>query len=292
MTVEAEAEPASGDVDDGGRGPAGSPPVTPDSGGADSRPDPEDAPRVDPQGNEESAALRTPAGNMLRVVEGRDLSRALAAQSAVQQCQYTPIFERDWERREQAVENIRNDPEYGPEFAEHHDRALEAERQKSRECLALLDLRTGDYFDTLRRRAEAGDPFARFGYSIWPPRDPDTLALALEPLMDWETTALEFTLQNLDEGHPLGLLGLGMSYLYGSLFTPARRDLAVALIVAADLCSGEAFDLRSAVEGHLRHLDPGHSRDTSPGPTLEEVLQTAARLHETYCAASVSNTLD
>ena len=116
--------------------------------------------------------------------------------------------------------------------------------------------------------------------------------MPLERVMAWETSALEFTLQNLDDGHPLGLLGLGLSYFHGGPFTPARRELGVALVLGADLCSGGEFQFRDYVGSSLKYLDPASRKDTSPGPTLEEVLQTATRLHETYCATSVSNTLD
>jgi len=98
------------------------------------------------------------------------------------------------------------------------------------------------------------------------------LGQAVEPLLQYETTALDYSLDNLREGHPLGFLALG-------------------LMVAADLCSNGTLEIDGWVNMTDQWDQPWRAL-YGQGITGLEILETGARLHDTYCATSVSNTLD
>lgn len=150
----------------------------------------------------------------------------------------------------------------------------------------LDQLREGMLFE----RAAEGDPVARFLYAMWRPDDPSSLQNAAQSPLEYEAAALEFTLGNLADGHALGLLALGISYSWGEYFTPARRSLGSAYLLASSLCSGGKFAESSALEMNaavrenqvltLRQADERH------------IAELGTRLCETHCAESLTNTLN
>jgi hypothetical protein len=145
--------------------------------------------------------------------------------------------------------------------------------------------------DRAVERAANGDPYARYLYAIWPPYMRASLGQAVEPLLQYETTALDYSLDNLREGHPLGFLALGLSYFHGDFFTPRRPELGVALMVAADLCSNGTLEIDGWVNMTDQWDQPWRAL-FGQGITGLEILETGARLHDTYCATSLSNKLD
>jgi hypothetical protein len=118
-----------------------------------------------------------------------------------------------------------------------------------------------------------------------------SLGQAVEPLLQYETTALDYSLDNLREGHPLGFLALGLSYFQGDFFTPRRPELGVALMVAAELCSDGTMKIDGWVNMTEQWDQPWRALH-GQGITGLAILETGARLHDTYCATSLSNKLD
>lgn len=96
-------------------------------------------------------------------------------------------------------------------------------------------------------------------------------------------------MQNLEEGHPLGLLALGLSYRYGRYFTTNRGALGFSYLIAAELCSNGAFELQPMIDEMIEQREKfqyqGH------GVSTVEILEAGTRLYDTHCATSVARTL-
>lgn len=136
------------------------------------------------------------------------------------------------------------------EFLTVEDWSAEFWRQFDR-CQARRELLDGELRSRIQAQARAGHPVARFLYATWPPtinpQDPDSF---LERLA-YADLAYEFTLQNIQEKEPLGVLALGLSY-QSFLFTAHNSYLSHALMLAAEKC-GLAKQLLGQVNRYHDH---------------------------------------
>jgi hypothetical protein len=236
----------------------------------------------------------TPVERVLSILESRDLAEIQVAMWALMRCQNAPITEQDWENSQLAIENMKQDPEgYPPGFIENLENSEAEWRKSMADCRALHELRFGAFFyEDLHERAANGDPFARFIYSMWTPNDRSTVLMSGDSLLAFETNALAFTLDNLDEGHPLGLLAMGLSYTRGGYFTPRRQWVGTAFMIAAQLCSGGELPYQRELDRSLERLDPAKRTDFNADPSVIQVLEAGARLHDAYCATALNSSAD
>lgn len=250
-----------------------------DSNDADTDSEPQDDQQIEPTAAERVNAL----------LDSKDLAQAHAMFRLIQTCLHAPVTEQEFTRHLEGVQRMRNDPENSQDLIRHLEGEEERTRAEWDECRDLHRVRgktwAGDLFD----RAARGDEFARFLYAMWAPRERASVAMPTRDLLAYESTALEFTLQNLDEGHPLGLLAFGLSYHYGRLFTPVRPTLGYAYIIAAELCSNGAFGLQAVLGEWLQNRERYQYKGY--GVTTLELLETSTRLHDEHCATSITNTL-
>jgi len=239
--------------------------------------------QTDVDSDEEPSATET----VNSVLKSRDLEQAFLAFRSIQQCRHAPITDQDLQHHLTKIERLRNDPEHGWELSQHLQGAEERKLVLLEECRALMRLRDQIWASELFDRAASGDEFARFIYAMWAPRQRTTLETSTEQLLAYESMALEFTMQNLEEGHPLGLLAFGLSYQQGQYFTPSRHVLGNAYLVAAELCSNGQFGLQGMLDSLLASMEE-HQFGASPVST-EEVLVAGTRLHDAHCATSITN---
>jgi hypothetical protein len=224
-------------------------------------------------------------------LEERDLALAMAVQESIAECRGIPLSDSEWDRVESAFAAMQSDLNQPLEAVDAMADTIERAKALRARCGKLAQLRSGSVLEDLSERAANGDPYARYLYAIWPPYMRASLGQAVEPLLQYETTALDYSLDNLREGHPLGFLALGLSYFHGDFFTPRRHELGVALMVAADLCSNGTLEIDGWVNMTDQWDQPWRAL-YGQGITGLEILETGARLHDTYCATSVSNKLD
>lgn len=107
--------------------------------------------------------------------------------------------------------------------------------QRFENCRFTADLFVGDLRAQLEAMANRGHVTARYLYALWPPEifgRPDAFLRQQE----WAEKALSYSLANLTEGEPAGLLAFGQSYANNGTFTARDRYLGTAFIIAALDC--------------------------------------------------------
>lgn len=221
-------------------------------------------------------------------VQGQELESAYPASLSLAECRSLPRSDPTWDEARGAAlssEEFLNSAVGRHVVLQREIRDVSFEQMHA-ECGALNKRRSQSEFEAISTKAQNGDPFARFIYAMWPPTDEASLAVGVEESLAYEYSALDFTLENLEEGHPLGLLALGLSYSQGHYFTPWRRSLGVSLLVAAQLCSGNTFQVDHQIELYLQ--SPKHH--VTNYPSNEQVLELGAKLHDRYCATSIART--
>lgn len=111
-----------------------------------------------------------------------------------------------------------------------------AQWRRFQDCQASKGLFGNDLRSRLKLLAQNGNAVARFMYAMWPPspvvHDPEDLFEILE----YVDLAREFSMRNLNEMEPLGLLALGLSYRSLGLFTPGNPVAGDAFLIAAEKC--------------------------------------------------------
>jgi hypothetical protein len=111
-----------------------------------------------------------------------------------------------------------------------------ARMRRFKECHATENLFGESFHARLRMKAENGDVLARFLYAMLPPKyrrgDRDWIIDWLE----YTKLAYEFTVQNMNEGEPLGLLAYGLSLRGLGRFTPRESGIGNAFLLAAERC--------------------------------------------------------
>jgi hypothetical protein len=120
------------------------------------------------------------------------------------------------------------------------DRKIALMNQRFQECMYTREESDRVLDESIREQAERGNPFARFIYSMWAFNDADSLAMGSNVLANFEARALDFTLANINDGHYLGLLAMGLSYFNGTNFTTKRWSLAAAYLMASTLCGTDS----------------------------------------------------
>ncbi len=83
--------------------------------------------------------------------------------------------------------------------------------------------------------ADTGNPMARLLYALWAPTDRQSFLVGTA-LLEYEQRAMEYTLLNKVEEPQLALFALGRSYTGQGYFTPYRRTLGGAYLVASGIC--------------------------------------------------------
>lgn len=190
------------------------------------------------------------------------------------------------QNRLDAVDRAEADPGFNLDsMIAIRDNLAEQQRAQS-DCVGLLSEKSGELGRKLEDQARAENQMARFLYAMWAPNDELSLLMGSELLLEYETTALAFTLSNLDEGSALGLLALGLSYSSGDYFTPQHLSLGSALLIASNLCSGGVFQIESRLGMNSTVLNAKSS--FSAVASEEQILEQSAKLYEAHCARSIS----
>jgi hypothetical protein len=125
-------------------------------------------------------------------------------------------------------------------------------------CRVLRTVTEDDLRERIAQMAESGDVFARYLFAMWRPQSLGT-EVDTKNMLDWlayQDQALEYTLQNLDGGEPLGLLALGQSYRSSQLglFTPRQMRFDEAYYLAARKCGLQSAWLESQIEEFINRM--------------------------------------
>jgi hypothetical protein len=106
----------------------------------------------------------------------------------------------------------------------------------------------------LRSLAERGDVMARYLYASWKPRE-SIKENAFDEYLEWQLNALEFSMANLEEGEPAGLLAFGESFTY-MLFTSIHSRLGAVMMKAALDCGLESAKVEEMAYRHRGSSPP------------------------------------
>lgn len=218
-----------------------------------------------------------------------DVKTAYQAYNAILRCNWMPETDEEWQQYIDQLERDRKNPDVPLQAIGVMERSLERALARREDCTALRSVATASFFEQLLERAENGDPVARFLYAMWPPTDSSSYYMESEALLTYYAIALELTHANLEEGHPLGLLALGLSHHHGRYFAPSGFMGEIAYFIAAELCSGGKFQLQDLVNAGLEFLEAGYAPQY---PSAEQVMETGIRLHDDYCATSMANSAE
>jgi hypothetical protein len=175
--------------------------------------------------------------NLRQALDG-DLGAANRVVHAQRRCADAPSSALEVERQVQSrlgryqwMAANRNRNRSYPTEAELREQAT----QQFENCRFMADLFTGDLRRQLEAMANRGHVMARYLYALWPPEifgQPDAFLRQQE----WAEKALSYSLANLTEGEPAGLLAFGQSYANNGTFTARDRYLGTAFIIAALDC--------------------------------------------------------
>lgn len=107
--------------------------------------------------------------------------------------------------------------------------------QRFEDCRFATELFTGGLRQQLEILANRGHVTARYLYALLPPEIFGRSDAFLRQ-QEWAEKALSYSLANLTEGEPAGLLAFGQSYANNGTFTARDRYLGTAFIIAALDC--------------------------------------------------------
>jgi hypothetical protein len=230
---------------------------------------------------ESAAALK-----IIEAIETNDIDQAVESIEEVTHCKNAALSTAQLQERSRSVEqalsdaSVRKLPKAAAEsIASNLERLAEDCSRFYSEGSELLE-------GSIRDQAVRGNPVARFIYAMWDFGDQASTILGQEALLNYESQAMEFTQANLNEGHELGLLAMGLSLARGSHFTTQRTSLSAAYLMASQLCG---IDNKVV----SRPLSMYFSRKESPNARLVETLASdelvnsvALNLYEKFCAKS------
>lgn len=221
------------------------------------------------------------------LLESEDLAQAVAAQQMLGQCRRAPTNDLELSHQIENIQTMFGTMDESWQTDGRMESAIQLKVMLLGKCRGLSDLRDRIWASDLYERASNGDQFARFLYAMWAPRETTSLQMSTDEMVVYQAAALEFTMQNLDEGHPLGMLAFGYSYLQSRYFTPGKNRLGVAYLVAAELCSNGQFGLQATLDEIFSSYEE-HQFGASPF-RAEEILTVGARIYDEHCASSIAN---
>ena len=136
---------------------------------------------------------------------------------------------------------------------DRYEEWVAAKQRQYQECRITRHLFGSDLRSRLESQALNGDVLARFMYAMWSPPYPKHDPYKLIEGMGYTSLAYQFTIQNINEKEPLGLLAIGLSFRSGK-FTPRRVKFGRILMLAAQKCSvHESF--ADIITFHLTSLE-------------------------------------
>ncbi|MSQ99154.1 MAG: hypothetical protein EXR85_07680 [Xanthomonadales bacterium] len=223
---------------------------------------------------------------VLSAVESNNSAEGYEAYLYLKQCQGVAFTNAELDKRYAAVDSARSDPDTPLQAVDAFEATLESQNQMREQCRELYE-RKDEIDKRLEKKADEGKEVARFLYAMWSPNDQLGTMVGGELLWEYEATAFNYTLANLQEGHPLGLYAMGLSYSQAGYFTPQRFSLGSAFLLATKLCVSDQFDVQALVDQNSE-VTAVYS-NFSQVASEKLILATASRLYESYCAKSISN---
>lgn len=149
------------------------------------------------------------------------------------------------------------------------------------ECQSSKEVLDESLYEQVRRLAESGWPSARYLFAVWPPDQDSPLAVDVLELLEYQSLALEFTWQNMQEREPLGLLAMSQSYSSrrSPMFTPVNGLQGQAFLLASMKCG---IDNKWLEERSL-NFGQGFSRFQAQGTEIPSLDEEATALAEMFC---------
>lgn len=221
-------------------------------------------------------------------VKSRDVKLAVDAFMQFGGCRKVVFTDSGMERRNKILGSAYENMVMSTNSPISYDEIISSQDQMRTDCETLNRDKIEFLDRELADEANNGNQIARFIYAMWSPNDEFGLQLGEEWIMEYEVTALEFTLENLNEGHPLGLYALGLSYSTGEYFTSQRVSLGSAMLIASNMCSGGQFNIDSQLG--LNGLVLRAKAKLHPVATEELMLERSTQMYEAYCDRSITNT--
>lgn len=151
------------------------------------------------------------------------------------------------------------------------------------QCRVMHAVAEDDLHERIVQIAQSGHIFARYVFAMWRPQSLGT-KVDTENMLDWlvyQDQALEYTLQNVNEGEPLGLLALGQSYqsFQLGLFTPRKMRFDEPYYLAAKKCGLQSAWLDAQIEEFIKRMS-----DSEQGlANLEQIDASADELKALFC---------
>lgn len=234
----------------------------------------------------DSQAGSSEVDRITTAVAKEDAKAAVNLLVVLHACRSTPATSEQMDNRVRAIEEARENPDVTPESIQALEDQILSESPLAGRCYELQNARENLFNSLLREEAEAGNQVARFLYSMWAPNDALSTVIGGALLVEYEANALRFTLENLAERSPLGLMAVGISYVEGEYFTPKRESLGSAYLMAAQLCGID----HPLVDGLLQTSTMSRQamKLFKPVATNEQMNEAAIRLHAENCDIGVS----
>jgi hypothetical protein len=219
-------------------------------------------------------------------LDSSELGSAYPVYLALSQCRNLIKYDPTWDKARNEFQRLQANPGTPPGHRIRLEIRDVSFDQMHEECHRLHESRDRILESEIATKARRGDPYARFVYAMWPPHEDASITSNLDENLTYEANALNFTLENLAAGHPLGLLALGLSYSKVDYFTPYRSSLGIALLIAAQICSNGDFQIDHEIELYFQLP----SYKFANRPSHEQVLEAGTRLHDIHCATSITGT--
>jgi hypothetical protein len=149
------------------------------------------------------------------------------------------------------------------------------------QCRVIKTIFEDDLHKRIIQMADDGHAIARYLYAMWrPPSGPNPDTGNIMEWLEYQEKAFAYSLQNMDEGQPLGLLAFGQSVrnITPGFFTPPNFNFAETYFLAAKKCGLNIAWLDSQIGEFRARLsgDRGQIR-------LQQIENSANDLKEIFC---------
>jgi len=221
--------------------------------------------------------------DMLRAIETEDVDLAIGATLKLLQCRNFARTESRLDERANAYQQALSDASVRNMTEEWVAEAIGREQNRTAECNEALADADELFVDGVTNQALNGNAIARYIYAMWEHDDTASILMAGPEIEEFETRALRFTQENISDGHPLGLLAMGLSYLNGMHFTAERASLGAAYLLASQLCGIENAIVSRSLAQYYRRKESALASMVESLADDSIVNAAALKLYEDSC---------
>lgn len=148
------------------------------------------------------------------------------------------------------------------------------------QCRVIRNIFVGNLHERISLLADYGNPVARYLFAMWPPSGGMLGTDNMSEWLEYQSQALEYTWQNIDEHEPLGLLAFGQSFRSSrpGFFTAVKHQYAQAFLMAAKKCGLSSLWLDAEISKIKERLNRGYG-----GGTHEQIEGPSDEIKKLFC---------